>query len=206
MELDSLAHTLTMYWPKILSTLIILLLAWLLHKGIRNTLQAIEKRGRIKAGMVSSFDGILRWLLVFLVLAALLQNWGVVENAWTALSGMLALIAIGFVAVWSVLSNALCSVIILFARPFRIGEYIEFPADEIGGRVFEVTLLHTTLHLEDGGYAQIPNNQVYQKVVLRYPDGKPDKDAKKKKEPAKKTVASKAPAKKMPAKKAAAKK
>lgn len=169
-----LKDTLIAYWPPILSSLIIVAIALVILTAFKRGLGLVEKMGRLDPSLMATFMTMGRWLVIIGAGAALLQTWNIIENVWTTLTGVLALVAIGFVAVWSILSHALCSVILLLSRPFRVGDYIEFVGDDFGGRVKEVNLLYTTVTMDDGGYAQIPNNMVFQKVLKRYPHGKPE--------------------------------
>ena len=79
-----------------------------------------------------------------------------------------AIIGIGFVAVWSVLSNAFCSIVLMLSRPFNVGDWIEFPADNVRGKVVDFNLVFTTLRDDDGSFVQIPNNLFFQKVLRRH--------------------------------------
>jgi small-conductance mechanosensitive channel len=92
------------------------------------------------------------------------------SNLWTMIGGVAALIAVGFVAVWSVLSNLSCTVLILFFRPFEVGDEIEF-TDPAGltGKVVNLNFAYTTLRGDDGRLVQIPNNLFFQRIVKRRP-------------------------------------
>jgi small-conductance mechanosensitive channel len=87
---------------------------------------------------------------------------------------MVAMIAIGFVAVWSVLSNILCTLMLLIFRPFRVGDEVEIvdPAMTAGlsGVVRNINLMFTTLRTSNDGEVidtQIPNNLFFQKLVRK---------------------------------------
>ena len=88
---------------------------------------------------------------------------------WTMLGTVGALVAVGFVAVWSVLSNLTCTIMILFFRPFEIGDDIEF-TDPAGlrGKVASLNFAFTTLRGDDGRLVQIPNNLFFQRVIKRH--------------------------------------
>ncbi|MNT46379.1 Mechanosensitive ion channel [compost metagenome] len=95
---------------------------------------------------------------------------------WAAFSGFVAVAAVAFFAVWSVLSNLFCAVLIFTVGPFRLGDRVEVveAADKPGakGRVIAINLLYTTLE-EDavagtGALVQIPNSLFFQKVVRRW--------------------------------------
>jgi small-conductance mechanosensitive channel len=86
---------------------------------------------------------------------------------WGVLSTVLAMVAIGFVAVWSVLSNTLCTLVIMVFRPFAVGDEVEFPQDGVKGRVIDLNVFFTTLDAGDGTVMQVPNNLFFQKVMRR---------------------------------------
>jgi small-conductance mechanosensitive channel len=128
---------------------------------------ALATHGHLPGRLVGTLRRVAAWVLMVACIGFLLQSLGVLESVFTAVSGFLALIAIGFVAVWSVLSNTLCSLMLLIVRPFRVGDALRFPPDDMGGRVVNFNMLYTTLETEDGAHLHIPNNMFFQRPVLR---------------------------------------
>lgn len=102
---------------------------------------------------------------VILVCSAYEANLG---SLWAMLGTVAALVAVGFVAVWSVLSNLSCTVLILFFRPFEVGDELEFtdPAN-LRGRVINLNFAYTTLKDDEGRLIQIPNNLFFQRIIKR---------------------------------------
>lgn len=88
-----------------------------------------------------------------------------IGNFWTLLSTILGLIAIGFVAVWSVLSNVSSTFLIFSFKPFRVGDYVALVGDDTSGQVVDVNFMFTTLRRKDGDLFRVPNNQFFQKSV-----------------------------------------
>lgn len=169
-SLDGVLAWLESYGPR---TALILVVALALYLAASHGLSLLGRRSRLPVSTVATLRIVTRWALVLLTGAALLQSWDVLQSVWAAVTAVIALIAIGFVAVWSVLSNVLCSFILLGARPFRIGETISFIGEDVAGRVESVTLLYTTLRSEDGSQLLIPNNQFLQKSIRRELPGTP---------------------------------
>jgi small-conductance mechanosensitive channel len=100
---------------------------------------------------------------------------------WAAFTGFAAVAAVAFFAVWSVLSNIFCSLLIFATRPFRLYEQIELLEDGekagLKGRVIDINLIYTTLQ-EDatrdgqtGPTLQIPNSLFFQRAVRRFRNG-----------------------------------
>jgi small-conductance mechanosensitive channel len=106
------------------------------------------------------------FLAVILALTVLEVNLG---GLWTILSTILAMVAIGFVAVWSLLSHISSALLILFFRPFVVGDRVNFPDEPVSGEVVDINYLYTTLRAEDGSLFQVPNNQFFQKTIQRVP-------------------------------------
>lgn len=130
-------------------------------------LQAVQKRQHLPDRLVSTLRRILRWGIVLATVILMLQAFGLLQSVVAAVTGVLALVAIGFVAVWSVLSNTLCSLILIITRPFRVGDTLTFPPDTWGGKVVNFNMLFTTLETEDGSFLQVPNNTFFQRPMLR---------------------------------------
>ncbi len=131
-------------------------------------LDLLVARKRLSDALAYSLLRLLRWVAVVVAVMVLLDWLGVLANAWALLSAVLALVAIGFVAVWSVLSNILCSLILLIARPFRVGDTVELPTQGLGGEVVDFTLLFTVMQDEAGDLIQVPNNLFFQMPLRRH--------------------------------------
>jgi small-conductance mechanosensitive channel len=131
----------------------------------RRALRLAREKGKMPepVEIVSLFFARYTLLTVWLVLV--LQRLGVLANAWGVLSAVLALVAIGFFAVWSVLSNLLCTVVLLLMRPFRVGDTVEIHPENLRGKVIDLNFTFTTLRDEQGDLLRIPNNQFLQKVI-----------------------------------------
>jgi small-conductance mechanosensitive channel len=111
---------------------------------------------------------VLKAVLYLVTAILILTVFGVnLGGLWAILSTVLAMIAIGFVAVWSLLSNVSSTVIILLFRPFAVGDELEFAGEPVKGKVVDLNFLYTTLQTEDGALFQIPNNLFFQKSLKR---------------------------------------
>ncbi len=105
--------------------------------------------------------------LVLMVVVSTLADHYFAVDFFAVLGGLLALLGIGFVAVWSIRSNVLCTLLLLTVRPFRVGDELELPPDPLRGRVVDLNLFFTTLQAPDGRMIQLPNNLFFQRPVLR---------------------------------------
>ena len=158
--------------PEILTTLVLLLGMMLALRLGRRGFVLLRDRSHMDNELAGILQRVLRWGVIILTLLAVCQVWGVLGNVWAAATATVTLVAIGFVAVWSVLSNVLCSLILMAGRPFRVGDRLRFPPDDIEGTVVAVTLVSTRLRTDDGDELQIPNNLFFQRIIQRTPRGR----------------------------------
>jgi len=156
--------------------LLILTAAFILQRFVGRCLSRLGERYPLPPELLVPVRGGLRWLIMGSALLFVLERLGVSATVlWTALSGFVAVAAVAFFAMWSVLSNLLCAVLIFTVGPFRIGDVVELveTLDKPGvkGRVIAINLLFTTLmEMPDAGGAlvQVPNSQFFQKCVRRW--------------------------------------
>ncbi len=163
--------------------LLILGVAFVLQRVVTRFLTRLGERYPLPQELLVPLRGGLRWLIMGSAFIFVLERLGVSATIlWTALSGFVAVAAVAFFAIWSVLSNLLCAVLIFTVGPFRIGDVVELvdTTDKPGikGRVIAINLLFTTLiePAEAGGaLVQVPNSQFFQKSVRRWrgTDGTP---------------------------------
>ena len=157
--------------------LILLLAAVLQHLLTRATHRLGARYPQLPAQLLLPLRGALRWLIIGSALMLVLERLGVsAQVLWTALTGFVAVAAIAFFAIWSVLSNMFCALLIVTLSPFRIGDSVEIidSADKPGvkGRLQSINLFYTTLEdlSEEGAgtWVQVPNSLFFQKAVRRW--------------------------------------
>lgn len=114
--------------------------------------------------------GVTRWLIIgVLAVGAMLAFGFDLQGLWSTVGAALSLIAIGFVAMWSILSHILASILIVIFRPFEVGDRVEIAGDNpVLGEVTDLNPVYTTLRAEDGGTLQVPNNLFFQKALKRH--------------------------------------
>ncbi|WP_244308928.1 mechanosensitive ion channel family protein [Pseudomonas duriflava] len=163
-----------------LQVLAILLAGFILQRFVARTITRIGERYHLPPQFVLVIRGLLRWLIMGSAVLMVLERFGVSGSVlWAALSGFVAVAAVAFFAIWSVLSNLFCAVLIFTLGPFRLGDRVEVieSADKPGvkGRVVAINMLYTTLedmtegvNIEEAPLLQIPNSLFFQKAVRRW--------------------------------------
>ncbi len=158
--------------------LLILLAGYFAQRFVAKCLTRLGERYPFPPQLLMPQRGGLRWLIMGSALIFVLERLGVSATVlWTALSGFVAVAAVAFFAMWSVLSNLLCAILIFTVGPFRIGDVVELvdTTDKPGvkGRVVAINLLYTTLiEAEELGtgsaMVQVPNSLFFQRSVRRW--------------------------------------
>ncbi|MBI1423992.1 MAG: mechanosensitive ion channel [Gammaproteobacteria bacterium] len=171
---ERIADLLQLYGPPMLQSLAAVVIAWLTFALLSRGLTKLSNRGLLPTDLRRILNAVIKWLIMIALLLVVLGLFGIsVASFWAALSGVLVLLAIGFVAVWSLLSNLLCSVLLIIFAPFRIEDEIEVqdPASPVTvrGKVLDINLMFTTLRVtsetEEESLLRIPNNIFFQKYV-----------------------------------------
>lgn len=138
-----------------------------------------HKRQYISEPFFQVCRNISRWIVLLFVVLFSLQQFGLkISTLLTSMLTIAAMVAIGFIAIWSVLSNFLCSFLIIIFSPFRIGDDIEIcevmGGEGLRGKVVDFNFMYTIL-LEAGeqpedekAIIRIPNNTFFQKAIKRW--------------------------------------
>lgn len=139
--------------------MIIIAIAVVVSRFLRRLIDRMRDFKRLSPIMAGRSPTFRHWTILSLAVLILMQVVGVFGSAWTLISAGLAAVALGFVAAWSMLSNATAALLILTLRPFRLGDSVDLVEPNgtgIGGCVVDLTLMYTTLKLPQ--YIHIPNN------------------------------------------------
>lgn len=160
-----------------LQILLILLVAYVLQRLVVRGLSRLASRYPLPPELLLPLRGGIRWFIMGSALIMVLERVGVSATViWTAFSGFVAVAAVAFFAIWSVLSNLLCAVLIMTVGPFRLGDLVElvesYDKPIVKGRVIDINLLYTTLEEVSesgaGAIVQVPNSLFFQKVLRRW--------------------------------------
>lgn len=93
-----------------------------------------------------------------------------VNGLWAILASTLAVLGVGLLAVWTMVSNITASVFIWIWRPYELGEHIELLPEGLKGRAVDRSLMFTEIREEDGSTLMVPNNLFFQRMIRRAPN------------------------------------
>ena len=154
---DLLAFSLdTVTLEKLFTTLLILVVCLICIRIVGKIMQRIMDKltwdPRVERYIVSGVKALL-YILTVLIVA---DNFGIPVTSLIALVSVFGL-AISL-AVQDILSNIAGGLVILFSKPFELGDYIATDSDE--GTVAEISLTHTKLDTFDGQRTMLPNSKL----------------------------------------------
>lgn len=156
------------YKTEVLFTIILLSILILLNSLSK---RAIRRFGRSSAIDMNSrkiifyLSNLLFYLLAFIGISLI---WGVnMKDFSVFISSVLAILGVGFVAQWSILSNLTASVILFFNHPLRLGDRIRVMDKDFDwtGKVEDISGFYLFMRTDDGKQITIPTNLVIQKGI-----------------------------------------
>lgn len=146
------------------------------NRTLQRVLQRVQPWIPLPPGTVLTVARAASGLLWIIVALILLEFWGVsVSGLWASLVSVAAVIGVGFLAVWTMISNITASLFITIWRPFRLGDTVELLPESLKGRAIERNLMFTVLREGEDRTLLIPNNMFFQKIFrvatpdTRYP-------------------------------------
>ena len=153
------------YGVDIVGAIVLLIIGWTVagwvRRGVRHGLERIP-------GMddtLKPFLAKLVWYVIMVfVLVAVLNQFGVQTTSVIAVLGAAGL-AIGL-ALQGTLANVASGVMLLFLRPFNIGDYVD--AGGIAGTVVEIGLFNTEIKTNNGLCLIVPNSKIWASPITNF--------------------------------------
>lgn len=142
-----ITHPLT-EWVTVFVVVALAMLAWTL---IGRVMQVVEQKQWLPPTAKVLVRGFLRWSVLLAVVLYIFEVVGLpVRALWTGILSVALLVAVAFVAVWSVLSNILSAVLLLTFSRARIGDIVELKdtkQEEVGirGKIVDINLFFVTI-------------------------------------------------------------
>jgi small-conductance mechanosensitive channel len=134
-------------------------------RAVQRLLHRLRPRTHLPTETSLTIGRAISMLLWIGVAFILLGFWGIsVTGLWASLVSIAAVIGVGFLAVWTMISNITASLFITIWRPFHLGDTVEVLPEGLKGRAIERNLMFTVLREGEGRTLLIPNNLFFQKV------------------------------------------
>ena len=137
------------------------ILAGWISRTIRTRLSAVKKFDRTLIPIVAQ---IARYAVLVFTIILVLAEFGIQTTSIIAVLGAAGL-AIGL-ALQGTLQNVASGLMLLFIRPFKVGDFIETAAGS--GTVDEIGLFMTRMRTSQGVFLAAPNSKIWSDTITNY--------------------------------------
>ncbi len=156
--------------PNVVGAILILTIGWWLSgvaaRAIANT---VETHPYVDPTLRGVLKQIVRWGLLILVFVAALSQLGVATTSMLAALGAIGL-AVGL-ALQGTLANIAAGIMLLWLRPFRVGDYID--AGGTAGTVNDVGLFASRITTFEGVSQFVPNSDLWGTKIVNFTRSNP---------------------------------
>lgn len=156
------------YKFQILTTIILLVIIFALNSLAKRAIRNFGKNSAINMNRRKIIFYLSNLIFYGLAIIAITLVWGVdLQEFSVFISSFLAIVGIGFVAQWSILSNLTASVILFFNHPLRLGDRVQVQDKDFDwtGIVEDISGFYLFMRTDDGRRITIPTNLVIQKGI-----------------------------------------
>jgi small conductance mechanosensitive channel len=161
--LSALAAWAAIAVPHFIGALALLVVGWwLAGRAERAVCVVLDRQSRIDLTLRGMLSSLVRYSILIVVVIAVLGQLGIQTTSILAALGAAGL-AIGL-AMQGTLSNIAAGLMLLWLRPFRVGDYID--TGTVAGTVKDVGLFATEMHSWDGLYQFVPNSELWNKRIV----------------------------------------
>jgi len=156
------------FLPRLVTAFVILLAGVLVARwASRLTRRIAEGTGRVDPTIEPIMGASVHYSIVIIVLVVALSQLGVQTASLLAVLGAAGL-AIGL-ALQGTLSNTAAGIMLLWLRPFRVGDYIEVISGvPISGTIKEIGLFACLIESYDGAFVFAPNSTIWNNALRNH--------------------------------------
>ena len=153
------------YGVDIVGAIVLLIIGWTVAGWARRGLRhALERVPRMDETLKPFLAKLVWYVIMAFVWVAVLSQFGVQTTSVIAILGAAGL-AIGL-ALQGTLANVASGVMLLFLRPFNIGDYVD--AGGIAGTVVEIGLFNTEIKTRKGLCLIVPNKIIWESPITNF--------------------------------------
>jgi small conductance mechanosensitive channel len=151
--------------PRLIGALLLLIVGWwIAGRAESATAALLSRQSHIERTLCGVLASLVRYGILTLFAVAVLGQLGIQTTSIIAALGAVGL-AIGL-AMQGTLSNIAAGMMLLWLRPFRVGDYIDTGA--VAGTVKDLGLFASELETFDGIYQFVPNSELWNRRITNY--------------------------------------
>ena len=155
----------TEYGLNFLAALVTIIIGvWASRRASKVVRDWLTRSNRIDRTLAPILAALVRYAILTLTVVVTLGNFGVETTSIIAVLGAAGL-AIGL-ALQGTLSNVAAGLMLLFLRPFKVGDWVE--AAGVSGSVREIGLFTTIIDTFDNVYISVPNSAIWTSNIINH--------------------------------------
>lgn len=143
---------------------VLLVICYIGARILRKFFRRAIERSHLSKNLQSFFQQVLRFVLDFIIVLIVADSLGIPVSSLLAIFSLLGLAL--SLSLQNLLGNLISGVVLLFNRPFDVGDYVEI--NGVAGSVKQVALFQTQLDTVDNKLVHIPNNDVLSSTIINY--------------------------------------
>lgn len=144
------------YAPPVIGAIVVLFVGRAVARWVHEFVTRALEKTKIDATLRPVIASVARYVVLGMTALIVLQQFGVQTASLLALLGTVGL-AVGL-ALQGTLSNVAAGLMLLFLRPFEVGDLVEAGGAE--GQVLGIDMFHTNLRTLDGVDIVVPNSAI----------------------------------------------
>jgi len=149
---------------KLLFAIIVLVIGILTIRIVKHFIRKITEKRNIDPTVSGFLLSVITWLLRILLFIVFVSTLGVQTSSFIAILGTIGL-AIGL-SLQGSLSNFTGGLLIIFFKPFRVGDYIQ--AQNVEGTVKQIQIFNTQINNDNNQAIFIPNGILSNGTVINF--------------------------------------
>lgn len=151
-------------WADVLYATALFIVCYIVSKLLMRFFRGVLSRSHLSENLRLFFEKALRFVLYFIIVLIVADSLGIPVTSLLAVFSLLGLAL--SLSLQNLLGNLISGVVLLFNRPFEVGDYIEI--NGIAGTVKQVDLFQTLLNSVDNKLIYIPNSDVLSSTITNY--------------------------------------
>ena len=141
------------------------LVVYLVYRIAVREIRSLKARGRLEEHLSYTLVRITKWTSAFIVLSAILAEWGVTLGVISGIVAIFGGTIIGFAAI-NTIGNAISGLIVMTSRPFEVGDRIFL--NEQFADVVAIDLIYTKMLTLDNVLVSVPNQELLKVEIDNY--------------------------------------
>ncbi|MGE0626852.1 MAG: mechanosensitive ion channel family protein [Hyphomicrobiaceae bacterium] len=151
--------------PNVIGAIVLLAAGlWIAGWAARTARRVIEHQKQFDPTLTSVIETLVRYAILIVVFVAVLSQLGIQTTSILTALGAAGL-AIGL-ALQGTLSNVAAGFMLLWLRPFRVGDFID--TGSVAGTVKQVGLFASEIYTWDNVYQFVPNSELWNKRLANF--------------------------------------